>query len=149
MGIFSGERPLIVGVLTYIGVEQGVLYWRYRHAVGEGNTSAVGFREWKRALRQQPRVSVVHGVAGLVAAVALYFVANIPALPKVLVVVLALLVLLSLLYVVANLAHRDPPLSQLGGRGTQPQAGGSQAARPEPTTDGLTARDRADLDRLS
>jgi hypothetical protein len=38
-GIFAGDRPIIVGVLTAIGVEQGVLYWRYRHQVGEDNTS--------------------------------------------------------------------------------------------------------------
>jgi hypothetical protein len=38
MGIFAGDRPIIVGVLTAIGVEQGVLYWRYRHQVGEDNT---------------------------------------------------------------------------------------------------------------
>lgn len=34
MGIFAGDRPIIVGVLTAIGVEQGVLYWRYRHPGG-------------------------------------------------------------------------------------------------------------------
>ena len=39
MGIFAGDRPIIVGVLTAIGAEQGVLYWRYRHQVGEDNTS--------------------------------------------------------------------------------------------------------------
>jgi hypothetical protein len=39
MGIFAGDRPIIVGVLTAIGVEQGVLYWRYRDQVGEDNTS--------------------------------------------------------------------------------------------------------------
>lgn len=39
MGIFAGDRPIIVGVLTAIGVEQGVLYGRYRYQVGEDNTS--------------------------------------------------------------------------------------------------------------
>lgn len=42
MGIFAGDRPLIVGVLTAIGVEQGVLYCRYRHQVREANTSMAG-----------------------------------------------------------------------------------------------------------
>ena len=61
MRIFAGDRPRIVGVLTAIGVEQGVLYCRYRHQVGEANTSMAGFRQWKHALRQQPRVSPLHG----------------------------------------------------------------------------------------
>jgi len=51
MGIFAGDRPIIVGVLTAIGVEQGVLYWRYRHQVGEDNTSVQGFRHWRAQTR--------------------------------------------------------------------------------------------------
>ncbi len=78
MGIFAGDRPIIVGVLTAIGVEQGVLYWRYRHQVGEDNTSLEGFRHWKHALRQQPRVSPLHGLFGVLGVVALYALADVP-----------------------------------------------------------------------
>ena len=81
MGIFAGDRPLIVGVLTAIGVEQGVPYCRYRHQVGEANTSMAGFRQWKHALRQQPRVSPLHGTLGMVGVIAFYLAANIPHLP--------------------------------------------------------------------
>jgi hypothetical protein len=45
--IFNGDRPLIVGVLTYIGAEQGMLYLRdlstgdhRRHSVGGRRHSA-------------------------------------------------------------------------------------------------------------
>ena len=81
MGIFAGDRPLIVGVLTAIGVEQGVPYCRYRHQVGEANTSMAGFRQWKHALRQQPRVSPLHGTLGMVGVIAFYLAANVPHLP--------------------------------------------------------------------
>ena len=90
MGIFAGDRPLIVGVLTAIGVEQGVPYCRYRHQVGEANTSMAGFRQWKHALRQQPRVSPLHGThgthgtlgtLGVVGVIAFYLAANVPHLP--------------------------------------------------------------------
>jgi hypothetical protein len=110
MGIFAGDRPLIVGVLTAIGVEQGVLYCRYRHQVGEANTSMAGFRQWKHALRQQPRVSPLHGTLGVVGVIAFYLAANIPHLPVAIGVIFGLLVLLSALYALANFAHRDPPL---------------------------------------
>jgi hypothetical protein len=45
MGIFAGDRPIIVGVLTAIGVEQGVLYWRYRrHIAHRGRVMSVRYR---------------------------------------------------------------------------------------------------------
>lgn len=104
------DRDLIVGALTAIGVEQGVLFLRYRRAVGEGNTTVAGFRAWKHALRQQPRVSPRRAVLGVVGVPVFYLLANIPHLPVVIGVVFGLLVVLSLLYAVVNLAHRNPPL---------------------------------------
>ena len=85
----------------------GVLYCRHRHQVGEANTSVAGFRQWKHALRQQPRLGPLHGTLGVVA---FYLAANIPHLPVAIGVIFGLLVLLSALCALANFAHRDPPL---------------------------------------
>jgi hypothetical protein len=142
------DRPLIVSALTYIGVEQRVLFLRYRKQVSESNTTMQGFRAWKHALRQQPRVSVPHGVLGLAGVPVFWAIASIPHMPPIVIVFLALLVILSALYGIADLAHRNPPL------GPPPQALQAQAGAfvpdqgPMVTTTGRVLTD-ADVDAMS
>lgn len=148
MGLF--RSPLLDSVLVGIGMEQGVLFWRYRRAAGAGNTTLAGFSQWKHLLRLQSRVNVPHGVLGLAGVPAFYAAANIPHIGPVGIFVFALPVIASLFYEIANLAHRNPPLPQADAP-TRPDRGPSQVIPdqgPMVTRTGRVLTD-ADVDAMS